>query len=465
MTDIRINKKSQLQALDIADINGLQTALNARELSANKTNDVTTDTGSTDKYPTVKAVETYVSTIAANLDGDLQDHITDYDNPHKVTKAQVGLENVDNTSDADKPVSTAQATAIQDAIDAEVTARNAAITTATLGLATSATVTSLTNKVTAIEGKIPEAASTENKLADKAFVNSSINNMASFYITYDAAGAAFPTRADLINATAYYNQGKERTPTRNDYAIVTADETKNNATTRYMFDGTQWAFQWVINNAPFTQGQVDAINSGITASAVTEFSDHVDDENNPHNVTKAQVGLENVDNTADLDKPISTATQTALNAKADKATTYTKTDVDGLLDDKQDIITVEGPLALDATNKLTIAAYTGATATTAGVKGIVPASTAGSLTRFLNVDGTWKEVAQPVRYEMDLSDQLDGTALTFTLTENVGTDFDVYYNGMRLKNNKNYTITGTTLTLTLSVAPEAGEDLDIIYRK
>ena len=36
---------------------------------------------------------------------------------------------------------------------------------------------------------------------------------------------------------------------------------------------------------------------------------------NPHKVTKAQVGLENVDNTSDMDKPISTATQTALNQK------------------------------------------------------------------------------------------------------------------------------------------------------
>lgn len=36
-------------------------------------------------------------------------------NPHKVTKSDVGLANVDNTSDANKPVSTAQATAIADA--------------------------------------------------------------------------------------------------------------------------------------------------------------------------------------------------------------------------------------------------------------------------------------------------------------------------------------------------------------
>ena len=47
-----------------------------------------------------------------------------------------------------------------------------------------------------------------------------------------------------------------------------------------------------------------------------DLDDHIDDKNNPHEVTKAQVGLGNVDNTADADKPISTATQSALNAKA-----------------------------------------------------------------------------------------------------------------------------------------------------
>ena len=46
---------------------------------------------------------------------ELQEHASDKSNPHGVTKAQVGLGNVDNTSDANKPVSTAQATAIADA--------------------------------------------------------------------------------------------------------------------------------------------------------------------------------------------------------------------------------------------------------------------------------------------------------------------------------------------------------------
>lgn len=50
-------------------------------------------------------------------------------NPHNVTVEQLGLEKVDNTSDMDKPVSTAQATAIADAkkagTDAQIMATNA----------------------------------------------------------------------------------------------------------------------------------------------------------------------------------------------------------------------------------------------------------------------------------------------------------------------------------------------------
>ena len=44
--------------------------------------------------------------------------------------------------------------------------------------------------------------------------------------------------------------------------------------------------------------------------------DHSQITGNPHNTTKADIGLGNVDNTSDLNKPISTATQNALNTKA-----------------------------------------------------------------------------------------------------------------------------------------------------
>ena len=49
----------------------------------------------------------------------------------------------------------------------------------------------------------------------------------------------------------------------------------------------------------------------------TKISDHKNDKNNPHTVTKEQIGLGNVNNTSDMDKPVSTAQQAELNKKAD----------------------------------------------------------------------------------------------------------------------------------------------------
>ncbi len=52
----------------------------------------------------------------------------------------------------------------------------------------------------------------------------------------------------------------------------------------------------------------------------TAFDTHKGDKNNPHSITKAQVGLGNVDNTTDANKPVSTATATELAKKVDKTT-------------------------------------------------------------------------------------------------------------------------------------------------
>lgn len=48
-----------------------------------------------------------------DLDAALSAHTTSTANPHSVTKAQVGLGNADNTSDANKPVSTAAQAELQ----------------------------------------------------------------------------------------------------------------------------------------------------------------------------------------------------------------------------------------------------------------------------------------------------------------------------------------------------------------
>lgn len=67
---------------------------------------------------------------------------------------------------------------------------------------------------------------------------------------------------------------------------------------------------------PVTSGGLyTALGLKVDTSALTS---HTSNTSNPHSVTKAQIGLGNVDNTADLAKPISTATQTALDAKVDK---------------------------------------------------------------------------------------------------------------------------------------------------
>ena len=63
-----------------------------------------------------------------------------------------------------------------------------------------------------------------------------------------------------------------------------------------------------------TQAALDAVQSDVDANKV-DADTHIARTDNPHAVTAAQVGLGNVDNTADADKPISTATQTALDGK------------------------------------------------------------------------------------------------------------------------------------------------------
>src|SRR5699024_10997237 len=55
-----------------------------------------------------------------------------------------------------------------------------------------------------------------------------------------------------------------------------------------------------------------------TRASVEQLESHTENTSNPHNVTKAQVGLGNVDNTSELNKPNTTLTQQALNNKVEK---------------------------------------------------------------------------------------------------------------------------------------------------
>lgn len=106
--------------------------------------------------------------------------------------------------------------------------------------------------IATINSKIPSAASASNQLADKKWIDDEIDTYAAYYITYTAAGAAFPTRAALTNATVVYSGGAARTPTRNDYAVVLADESHGGAEWRYIYTvaagatSGQWDAQYPI---------------------------------------------------------------------------------------------------------------------------------------------------------------------------------------------------------------------------
>lgn len=67
----------------------------------------------------------------------------------------------------------------------------------------------------------------------------------------------------------------------------------------------------------------DATHRFVTDEEKTGWNNHTSSKGNPHSVTKAQIGLNNVDNTSDLNKPISSAMQIALDNKAGTGTVTT----------------------------------------------------------------------------------------------------------------------------------------------
>lgn len=94
--------------------------------------------------------------------------------------------------------------------------------------------------------------------------------------------------------------------------------------TNYAWNGTEW--DALGGEVDLSTYQVKAITVGEASTTVeaainankTAIDTHVAKQDNPHNVTAAQVGLDKVDNTSDADKPVSTAQQAALDLKQDK---------------------------------------------------------------------------------------------------------------------------------------------------
>lgn len=121
-----INKEiSDRKAADTANFKEIEDAMTAvidnlegriQDTDGNLAKEVENRKGEINRVEKLISDETATRAQAdTNVNAKVDSHITNKSNPHGVTKAQVGLGNVNNTSDADKPVSTAQATAIADA--------------------------------------------------------------------------------------------------------------------------------------------------------------------------------------------------------------------------------------------------------------------------------------------------------------------------------------------------------------
>lgn len=106
------------------------------------------------------------------------------------------------------------------------------------------------------------------------------------------------------------------------------------------------------------QTALDLKQDASTAATDAELSAHTSNVANPHSVTKAQVGLGSADNTTDSAKPVSTAQQTALDAKQDASSAATDAELasevaslNTSLGSKQDAATAatDAELAAEAT--------------------------------------------------------------------------------------------------------------------
>ena len=173
-----------------------------------------------------------------------------------ITKTMVGLANVDNTTDANKPVSTAQ----QTALDLKA---NLSLKGADNGLA------ELDGNGTVPAAQLPSYVDDVVEYA----------NLAAF----PGTGESGKIYVALDTLLTYRWSGSAYVEISQSLAL---GET---STTAYRGDRGKIAY------------------------------DHTFLTNNPHSVTKAQVGLGNCDNTSDANKPVSTAGQTALDLKANIA--------------------------------------------------------------------------------------------------------------------------------------------------
>ncbi len=231
--------------------------------------------------------------------------------PLGITASDVGLGSVNNTTDANKPVSTATQTALDFKANLDsptfIGTVNLPSGTVISGMIAEGTIVTADIADTAVTaGKIGAEAVTTAKIADQAVTNAKIATGA---VTKDMVGLA-----DADNTSDANKPISSDTQTALDLKSPLASPT---------FTGTVSG----ITKAMVDLGNVDNtsdVNKPVStaAQAALDLKAPLADPTftgTVAGVTKSMVGLGSVDNTADSAKPVSTATQAALDAKLNLA--------------------------------------------------------------------------------------------------------------------------------------------------
>jgi hypothetical protein len=240
-------------------------------------------------------------------------------------KTSLALNNVDNTSDANKPVSSATQTAL-DAKQATLVSGTNIKTVNNTSLLGSGNITIAGGGGTwgSITGTLSNQTDLQTALDGKVDENSAITGATKTKITYDAKGlvtaGADATTADIASSTdKRYVTDAQLVVVGNTSGTNTGDNATNSqysglATSKQdtLVSGTN--IKTINSTSLLGSGNV-AVEPPITA---TTSADYYRGDKTFATLNKAAVGLGNVDNTSDANKPVSTATQTALDAKTNK---------------------------------------------------------------------------------------------------------------------------------------------------
>lgn len=127
-----------------------------------------------------------------------------------------------------------------------------------------------------LDAKIPSGASSSNQLVTASQMGDAISSVEAKQLYKTSSQGSFATKAELLAATVFYGaDGTTATPTRNDVAYVLSDIDHNGKSAKYVIANDPsstvapvWGFVITFSDNTFSQAQMDAINSGITAGDV-----------------------------------------------------------------------------------------------------------------------------------------------------------------------------------------------------